>query len=116
MFLRGSRHVPPRWEVLGETMAALFELIEREEDGLLRAILAHWLIGYVHPFPDGNGRVARFAMNALLATAGYPWTVIRADRRQRYLEGLERASVDGDLEPFTRFVLEELRWSTQLAS
>lgn len=116
VFLRGSRHVPPRWEVLGEAMAALFELVETERAGLVRAILAHWLLGYVHPFPDGNGRVARFAMNVLLATAGYPWTVIRVDRRRSYLEGLERASVDGDLEPFARFVTEELRWSAQLSS
>jgi hypothetical protein len=114
VFLRGSRHVPPRWEVLGDAMPALFELLEQESDGLVRAVLAHWLLGYVHPFPDGNGRVARFAMNVLLATAGYPWTVIRVNKRQQYLEHLECASVAGDIAPFARFIVEELRWSAQL--
>ena len=35
-----------------------------------RAVLGHWLFGYIHPYPDGNGRVARFLTNALLASGG----------------------------------------------
>jgi hypothetical protein len=47
----------------------------------------HWLFGYVHPYPDGNGRMARFLMNAMLASGGYPWTVIRVEGSQRLSGG-----------------------------
>ncbi|WP_366635422.1 Fic family protein [Aquisalimonas sp.] len=41
----------------------------------MRAVLGHWLFGSIHPYPDGNGRMGRFTMNAMLASGGYPWTV-----------------------------------------
>jgi len=109
VYLRGSRHVPPRWEVLREAMPALFDLSEQEPEPGVRAVLAHWLLGYVHPFPDGNGRIARFAMNTLFASGGYPWTVIRVETRDEYMASLEAASVGGDVGPFARFIGRQLR-------
>lgn len=61
-------------------------------------------MGYIHPYPDGNGRLARFLMNALLASGGYPWTVIRVEDRDRYLAALEAASGDQDIIPFASFL------------
>lgn len=112
VFLRGSRHVPPRWEVIREAMPAFFDLIESEDVPAVRAVLGHWLFGYVHPFPDGNGRVARFVMNALLVHAGYPWTVIRVEERTEYLAALEAASIDADLQPFAKFVAKQMQFSS----
>ncbi len=60
----------------------------------VRTVLGHWLFGYVHPFPDKNGRIARFLMNTLLAAGGYPWTVIRVEHRTEYLGTLETSSTD----------------------
>jgi Fic family protein len=112
VFLRGSRHVPPRAAIVGDAMAALFDLIESEPSPAVRATLGHWLLGYIHPFPDGNGRIARFVMNALLVQAGYPWTVIRVEDRAEYLAALEVASVDSDVRPFAAFVGRQIRAST----
>ena len=109
VFLRGSRHVPPRAEVLRDAMPALFDLIESEPAPAVRAVLGHWLFGYLHPFPDGNGRVARFLMNTLLAGGGYPWTVIRVEDRAAYLAALETASVAADVRPFTRLVVKQMQ-------
>jgi hypothetical protein len=55
--------------------------------------------------------MARFVMNAMLASGGYPWTVIRVEDRDAYLSALDRASVDMDIAPFTTFVAERVRWS-----
>ena len=50
-------------------------------------------------------------MNMLLASGGYPWTVIRVDDRSEYLKALDRASVDLDVRPFAEFIAERVRWS-----
>lgn len=108
VFLRGSRHVPPRWEVVREAMPALIDLIDSEEEASVRAVLSHWMFGYIHPYPDGNGRIARFLMNFLLAGGGYPWTVIRVEDREEYLATLETASVDSDIRPFATFLADRV--------
>ncbi len=109
VFLRGSRHVPPRREVVREAIPALLDLIDSEEEASVRAVLGHWMFGYIHPYPDGNGRIARFLMNLLLAWGGYPWTVIKVDDREEYLATLETASVDSDIRPFASFVADRVR-------
>jgi fido (protein-threonine AMPylation protein) len=113
VYLRTSRYVPPRWEAVRDAMPALFDLIEHEGEPGVRAVLGHWLFGYVHPYPDGNGRMARFLMNAMLASGGYPWTVIRVRDRSTYLKALDRASIDLDIKLFTAFVAERVQWSLE---
>jgi fido (protein-threonine AMPylation protein) len=115
VYLRKSRYVPPRWEAVRDAMPALFDLLESETEPGFRAVLGHWLFGYVHPYPDGNGRMARFLMNTMLASGGYPWTVIRVEDRTLYLAALDGASVDLDIEPFARFIAERVRWSMEEA-
>jgi fido (protein-threonine AMPylation protein) len=116
VYLRTSRYVPPRWEAVRDAMPALFDLLEREENSGVRAVLGHWLFGYIHPFPDGNGRMARFVMNAMLASGGYPWTVIRVEDRDAYLAALDRASINADIAPFTNFIADRVRWSMKEAA
>jgi hypothetical protein len=108
VFLRTSRYVPPRWEVVPEAMSALFELLESEPEASVRAVLGHWLFGYIHPFMDGNGRLARFLMNTMLASGGYPWTVIQVSERSEYLDALNSASLNMDIAPFTAFIAKSM--------
>ena len=67
-------------------------------------VLGHFAFVYIHPFPDGNGRTARFLMNLMLASGGFPWTVIPVDQRDKYMRALESASVGQDIIPFTEFL------------
>jgi len=116
VYLQGSRHVPPRWEVVPDAMEALFDLLEGEKEPSVRIVLGHWLFGYIHPYPDGNGRMARFLMNAMLASGGYPWTVIRVEDRDAYMKALESASVQMNIEPFAKFIAERVKWSMEQAA
>lgn len=106
VFLRGSRHVPPHFDYVNDGMAALGECLAGEPDGFVRAVLGHWLLGFIHPYMDGNGRMARFAMNLMLASGGYPWTVIRVENRETYMKALESASVEDKAEPFAAFIAD----------
>lgn len=113
VYIQDSRHVPPRADQVGQAMPALFDLMEAEEHASVRAVLGHWMLGFIHPFPDGNGRVARFLMNAMLASAGYPWTVIRTEERGRYMAALESASVEQEIEPFATFLGDAVRQAAE---
>ena len=110
VYLRGSRYVPPRWEAVRDAMPAFFDLLEKEPEPSVRAVLGHWLFGYIHPYPDGNGRMARFLMNLMLASGGYPWTVIRIRDRKPYLSALDRASIEMDIHPFNNFIVRRVQW------
>jgi len=112
VFLKSSRHVPPRSEVVSDAMSTIFDLLECETESAVRAVLGHWLIGYIHPYMDGNGRIARFVMNVMLASGGYPWTIIHSDDRTRYMSCLEKASVESDIQPFVSFIAEQLSGKT----
>jgi Fic family protein len=59
---------------------------------------------YIHPYMDGNGRMGRFLMNLMLASGGYPWTVIPVGARKIYMDALEKASVGEDIAPLTDFL------------
>ena len=115
-YIRGSRHVAPRWETVPDAMRALFDLLEEETEPAVRAVLGHWLVGYIHPYPDGNGRMARFLMNAMLASGGYPWTIIRVEDRDRYMSALESASIDSNIRPFAELIAERVEWSIMKAA
>jgi hypothetical protein len=54
-------------------------------------------------------------MNAMLASGGYPWTVIRVEDRDAYMKALESASVDGNIGPFATFIAERVKWSMKQA-
>ncbi|WP_349017705.1 Fic family protein [Rhizobium sp. 32-5/1] len=115
VYLRGSWHVPPRSEAVSDGMETLFDLLEKESEPAVRAVLGHWLIGYVHPYPDGNGRMARFLMNAMFASGGFPWAVVRVEDRSTYLAGLEQASIHMNVKPFAEFIAERTSWSMSKA-
>jgi len=59
---------------------------------------------YIHPYMDGNGRMGRFLMNLMMASGGYPWTVLPVGDCKIYMEALEKASVDEDIAPFADFL------------
>ena len=108
VFLSGSQHVPMRWEAVPEAMERFFDLLAAEQQPSVRAVLGHFFFVFIHPYQDGNGRMARFLMNTMLAAGGYPWTVIRVEHRQQYMEALETASSEQSIEPFATFIADRV--------
>lgn len=70
-------HEPPSHRELPERMARLCAFANADEHSepfvhpVLRAILLHFMIGYDHPFTDGNGRTARALFYWSMARSGY---------------------------------------------
>lgn len=104
VYLRRSMYTPPNTEAVRELMPAFFELLRQEDQPAVRVVLGHFFFVYIHPYMDGNGRVGRFLMNVMMASGGYPWTIVPVERRRGYMSALESASVEGDIRPFARFL------------
>ncbi len=75
--------------------------------GLVAAAAAHTWFVTVHPFIDGNGRVARLLMNLMLMRYGYPIAIITKEDRLRYYDALETSQVS-DLTPFVALLAESI--------
>jgi hypothetical protein len=109
VYIRRSMRVPPSREAVRELMPQFFELLEAETEPAIRVVLGHFIFVYIHPYMDGNGRMGRFLMNAMMAAGGYPWTIIPLERRAEYMATLEAASVSQDIKPFTGFLATLVR-------
>ena len=71
--------------------------MRNEDDPIVRAVLGHFIFVFIHPYMEGNGRIGRFLMNVLWCDAGYPWTIVRLESRKEYLQSLEAASVNKNI-------------------
>lgn len=108
VYIVGSKHVPLPHTTLPDAMSTFFDLLETESEASVRAVLGHFMFVYIHPYSDGNGRLGRFLMNSMLASGGFPWTVIRLSQREEYMTALEKASVESQIKPLASFILDEM--------
>lgn len=118
----GADHKPPPpWDVEAE-MNELVLFINQQiplQMELLRIAIAHHHLTYIHPFTNGNGRVARLLTYGMLIKAGYrvdvgrilnPTAVFVHDRKA-YMKALQHADEGSDtnLLDFCEYVLGGLR-------
>ncbi|MEQ8906408.1 Fic family protein [Ekhidna sp.] len=102
-----------------ETPALMKELFDwyrtnMNEDSIVLAALVHHRFTEIHPFDDGNGRLARLWMNYIIQRAGFPPVIIPTEKKEQYLNALTKAD-HGEYEDFISFIAEEVIWSVQLA-
>ena len=113
--ISGSKYSPPQPESVpiemhhfSQWLSAACTPAERafaSVQGLLAAAAAHTWFVTIHPFIDGNGRVARLLLNLLLIRYGFPIAIITKEDRLRYYDALEESQVS-DLTPFVALVSE----------
>lgn len=90
-----------------ETPALMSDLVEwynnTVEEGSLSAIelasLFHYRYIRIHPFEDGNGRIARLLVNFILLRADYPMVIVRSSDKDKYLSALNKSDIAVGITP-----------------
>ena len=98
-------------------MKELLDWYHEEENHIHPVTLAamlHYKFVKIHPFDDGNGRVARLLMNYVMLRNGLPPVIIRTSDKQNYLRALHLADLE-NYEPFINYVAKALQWSLEVS-
>lgn len=96
------------------TLLEGFRLLETLPAGMPRAVFTMFLVSEVHPFTDGNGRVARLAMNAELSAEGLCRILVPPVFREEYMSGLRALTTNGNPTPIWRNLDRAQRWASLL--
>ena len=110
VFISGSAHTPPAAGKVPELMKDAIKELNGKQGGtqaVVSASKAHHLIAGIHPFVDGNGRMARLLLNLRLMRSGIPPIVLKKSERRSYYSALEKAD-DGDLYPITAMIAKKV--------
>ena len=97
----GSTLFVSRYLVTG-TLRQGFGMYQALDEPFARALFMMFLVAEVHPFTDGNGRMARVMMNAELVAGGETRIIIPSVYRNEYLASLRRLTNHRDPDSFTR--------------
>lgn len=114
-FIEGSEHtpIPP-----SDTPAAMSQLLqwmngvvaEQTLPAPVAAAAVHAWLAHIHPFDDGNGRVARLLANMIVGRAGLPPLVVQlVGDRERYITALQISDQGGDLAPLVGVFVSIMR-------
>lgn len=113
--IRLMRHMPPHVsqisQLLHQQFAAINERLFSHQsvsvdnffEILQISAQAHYLVANVHPFDDGNGRIARALGDYVMLVHGFYYDVIMSDYRDNYLDSLEDCSLL-DVKPLCDFL------------
>ena len=101
-------------ELVKGTLVEGFERLGQLDTPWERSVLVMFVVAEVHPFTDGNGRLARIAMNTELAAAGLSRTIIPVVFRDDYVGSLRRLSRANDPSALIKTLRYANDWTAQI--
>jgi len=109
--ITGAVKRPPDFAKVPKKIDELLKTIMRNNRNPIdMAAFLHHGFAAIHPFSDGNGRVARLLTNLFLLGRGFTPIILRKEDRRKYYSFLRKAD-SGDLGPFTNFIAKALEES-----
>lgn len=107
--IRNSKHTPCDYIKVYDRMKKYFDtLANYGGTSLQKAAYAHLQIAKIHPFLDGNGRLARLILNYMLIEGGYLPISIPAKEKLQYFDLLEEFKVNKTQVPFEEYLEKKL--------
>jgi len=109
--ITGSSKMPPDFSKIVKLMDEFIRGVkELKFHSLKKAVFVHYELVRIHPFIDGNGRVARLLTNLYLMEQGYPPIILKKTERRLYYKALNKAD-EGDLSLFANFIAKAVHES-----
>ncbi|MEO6632986.1 MAG: Fic family protein, partial [Mucilaginibacter sp.] len=99
------------WQLVTGTLKKGFELHSILRNSFARAAFMMFMVSEVHPFLDGNGRVARVMMNAELTSKGLSKIIIPTVYREDYMGALKKLTKQAEPAPYIRMLLRAHEFS-----
>ncbi|UXM84258.1 Fic family protein [Methanococcus aeolicus] len=114
-------HIPPNYELIEPSINELCNFANNKEDSthpIIKGIIIHFLIGYIHPFVDGNGRTARALFYWYMLNSGYTIfeylnvseyinkSKVKYKNSYLYVESHKCDEYEGDLTYFIDYMLD----------
>ncbi len=109
VLIQGAKHQPPDHRYVHDMADRFLERLSSENDAhpVVQAVWAHWTIARIHPFHDGNGRIARVWQDLILFRNRLTCAIIRPEDRDEYLFTLQ-AGDEGNFNPLTQLVAQRV--------
>ncbi len=98
-------------DLVSGTLKEGYAIYNSLQDPVARALFMMFMISEIHPFDDGNGRIARLMMNAELVHAGYTRIIIPTVYREDYLLALRRLTRKQDPRVYIEMMIRALEFS-----
>ena len=96
------------------TLAAGFDMYRFLEHPFAKAAYIHFMVSEVHPFLDGNGRIARIMMNAELSKGGLSRIIIPTVYREDYMGALRRLTRKDEPDAYIRMLQRAQTFSARI--
>jgi len=110
VMITGAKRQPPGSHEVSDLIDRFFEYLgasEQSTSGLMLATWTHWAIARIHPFEDGNGRVARLWQDLILLRRRLTVAIIRPQERDAYLDALSQAD-EGEFNPLGQLICQRV--------
>ena len=103
--IKGSNHTPPSYLKVYDRMKKYFDALDEEyQDKLEKVAFSHLQLAKIHPFLDGNGRLARLVLLYELLLNGFKPVIIKIEQKEEYFNMLEEFKVNKNINPFIEFL------------
>lgn len=102
------------WQLATGTLKKGFEWYSLLREPFAKAVYMMFLVSEVHPFLDGNGRIARVMMNAELSAKGLSKIVVPTVYREDYMGVLRKLTRQRVADAYVRMLLRAYEFSSTL--
>lgn len=104
-------YIAPNHIFIPNLMKSLFEYLNKEDINLLTGAIFHYYLVAIHPFSDGNGRMARFWMNLILTSYNKDFEFVPVEEeiylnQEYYYKAIEESHINGNVNVFIKFILQ----------
>ncbi|MBN2121812.1 Fic family protein [Candidatus Micrarchaeota archaeon] len=112
--ISGTDYSPPNPAKVPDLMKEVYRMLNENAEPIEQAARIHMKFVDIHPFIDGNGRMARLLVNLYLMRKGYPPVIVLRAERKKYIRTIVKARAEDDVSNLTNFIAKAVERSLDI--